>query len=157
MNHKYKKDIFAIIIFVLIYVILSNARGASQNPYEPTVVMNITTIVPILAGLLISWRTGLFTGLIAPIVNFSITTDIVGIYMTVPYAITGVIAGHLSKKIPSPLIALLVIPLVILLYALKGALNAWEAIAYEAFSSFITIVVISTIYRISFKDATKHK
>lgn len=153
---KYKKDILAIFIAVILYIIISNARGVSQNPFDNEITLEITATIPILAGLLISKRAGFSAGFIAPMVSFLLTNELFQATMAVPYAILGYIAGEFSNKIPSPIIALLILPANMLAYLFIGKADAWAAFLYESFIGFIAIIVITNIYRISFQDVDKY-
>ncbi len=157
MRRKYLKEVIASIILIIIYVMLANARGVSENPFRPELSLEVTVVVPILAGLLISRRTGLVTGLAAPVLNYVLTNDSMQIMMALPYGIVGFIAGYFADKIPSPVIALLVVPTNFLSYALMGMGDAWKPLIYESFIGYIVVVVITNIFRICFKDGIKHK
>ncbi len=156
-------------VFVVLYVLIGNARSIEVNPFFPGAIIAVYMVVPVIAGMLFGMRTGLLVGLIGTAVN-------AGIYQTydpdravfealaiLPHGIMGMTAGWLRGKLPTPFIAPSVIVghllnLVAFLIAGKMEFSAlsdgqlWLALAYESFLGVITIIVMITVYRLGFPE-----
>ncbi|MFP4402781.1 MAG: hypothetical protein ACLFPJ_00325 [Candidatus Woesearchaeota archaeon] len=162
-----KKEITFIFLFTTIYILLSNAKSISSNPFMHEILLTSGIIIPLLAGIILNSRIAFFVAIIGGFVNyFFITNEIDRLLVIIPNVFVGVIAGLIKCKFPSIIVALLIIPanfIKYLLFNYFGVVNVFlfdkfdflKAFIYENFIQFITIIIIISIYRIIILDKKK--
>lgn len=165
MRTKLKKWVLPTPIFILLYVLLGNAKSVQENPFIPDATLAINMIIPIIAAILFGWQAGLFTGFLGTTIN-AIFYDLlekssaIFEYMAIlPHAIMGFLAGYLKDKLPTPILAGFIAIghiLNIIIFTLMGLipldtlynLNFWYGIGYEIFIDMIVIIIIVSIYKL---------
>lgn len=162
-----KRDFYHVLILIIIYLLLANAKSLKFNPFIPGRIMETYMVLPVIAGILFGCRVGLFSGIFGTIAASLIPKlNTTGLYDMIPHGIIGLIAGLYKNKIPSPILAFLIIigqvlktgiDIVLGNLSLSVALtqNFILGIMYESFIGIITIIVISSIYRLGFEERRK--
>jgi len=158
MRGAWKQECIQIGILIILYILLGNARSVQPNPYIPGAVIAVNMIVPIIAGVLFGWRSGLFVGLFGTTLNaISPAGSIFEFLAIIPHMLMGVVAGCLKDRVIIPLAActillghLLNISFFVFFGAMETALltdpSLWKGILYESFIGVIVITIIATIY-----------
>ncbi len=165
----WKKEAFHVIILSIIYVLLANARTAPENKYGlPDEMISVTIVIPIIAGIILSCRTGYLTGLFGPVMEAMSPAGTVSNFVSIiPQMLMGYVAGRFRNKVPSPIIALslgigyLLNTAMLMLtgfidYRLIFEWNFILGMAYEIIVDVITIIVIVTIYRLGFENESDY-
>jgi uncharacterized membrane protein len=152
-----------VILAVLLYVLLGNARSIQPNPFIPGAIVAVNMTVPILAGILFGRVPGLLVGLLGTLLNaLSPAGSIFEVLSIVPHGIMGFIAGYFRETAPTPIVACSLIVghvLNLTMYVLFGALpaadllgsNVWYGLAYETFGGVVAVTTMAGIYRLGFK------
>jgi hypothetical protein len=162
-----KTEILITILFIIIYLLLSNAKSIKPNPFMFELMLTSGIMITLIAGIIFNWRIPIFIAIIGGLINyFFIAENIDKLLVIIPNIIVGVMAGLLKCKLPSPIVALLIIPGNIIKYSLFNYFNTieiflfnkidfWFAFSYECFINYITIIIIISIYRIIILDKEK--
>lgn len=162
-----KRDIYHILLLILIYVLLANAKSLKFNPFIPGRLMESYMVLPIIAGILFGCRVGLLSGILGTITAAIIPKlNTTGFIDIVPHGIIGLLAGLYTNKIPSPILAFLIVLGHIIKTGIDISLGNLSldvvlqqtfiiGLIYESFIGVITIIVISSIYRLGFEERRK--
>lgn len=157
--------VFQVVLPVVLYVLLGNARSIQPNPFIPGAIIAVNMVVPVLAGILFGRVPGLLTGLLGTLLN-AITPagSVFELLSIVPHGIMGWVAGHFRERLPTVFLACSLIVghgLNILVYVLFGALSItslfhlafWYGLIYETFAGVIAVTILAGIYRIGFQPS----
>lgn len=159
MRGNRTRTFFQILIPVIIYVLIGNARSIQPNPFIPGAVIAVYMVVPVVAGILFGCRVGLMVGLLGTLFNaLSPAGSAFEFAAIVPHGIMGFTAGCLRGKMPTPFVAGAILVghvLNIISYRIFGLIDGssslnFYAIAAEALIGMMTVYVIVTIYRLGF-------
>jgi uncharacterized membrane protein len=152
-----------VIMAVLLYVLLGNARSIQPNPFIPGAIVAVNMTVPILAGILFGRVPGLLVGLLGTLLNaLSPAGSIFETLAIVPHGIMGFVAGYFRETAPTPIVACSLIvghALNLTMYVLFGPLsvssllgpNVWYGLAYETFGGVVAVTIMAGIYRLGFQ------
>jgi len=155
------KWLLRVLVLVLLYFLLGNARSVQENPFIPGALIAVNMIVPVLAGILFGRGTGLSVGIFGTLLNAVGPAGTIFEFLAiVPNGIMGYAAGYF--KVPSPVLAFSIIIghlLQIFAYVIfavlpmsaLASLNFWYGLIYETFVGVIGVIVIVTIYRMGFE------
>lgn len=95
-----KKEIVMTSIFILLYILLGNARSARPNPFISGAVITISIIVPIIAGLIGGKRMGAMVGIFGTAITT--ITPAGGLLQGVIYELLAIVpnglAGYLAGR-----------------------------------------------------------
>ena len=159
----WRKDVSRVVLPVILYVLLGNARSVQPNPFIPGAVIAVNMVIPVLSGILFGRLPGLLVGLLGTSLNaISPAGSLFELLSIVPHGIMGWVAGHFRERMPTPILACSLIVghgLNILMYVLFGALSFasvlhltfWYGLAYETFAGVIAVTILAGIYRLGFQ------
>ena len=160
-----QRDVSQVVLPVILYVLLGNARSIQPNPFIPGAVIAVNMVVPVLTGILFGRVPGLLVGLLGTLLNaVSPAGSLFEFLSIVPHGIMGWVAGHFRARVPTPILACSVIVghgLNILMYVLFGALSFasllhltfWYGLAYESFAGVVAVTILAGIYRVGFQPS----
>ena len=160
-----QRDVSQVVLPVILYVLLGNARSIQPNPFIPGAVIAVNMVVPVLTGILFGRVPGLLVGLLGTLLNaVSPAGSLFEFLSIVPHGIMGWVAGHFRARMPTPILACSVIVghgLNILMYVLFGALSFasllhvtfWYGLAYESFAGVVAVTILAGIYRVGFQPS----
>ena len=165
MNSKIKSLFIQTSILIALYVLLGNARSIEINPFMPSAVIKVNMIVPIIAGILFGWRVGLLTGGFGTLLNALITGSPFEFLSIFSHALIGFLPGLFRKKVPPYFLAWFLIlgnAINITLFFVYGLMpkirpNYWYGIAYELFIGILSIIVITTLFKLVFRKEKPKK
>lgn len=99
-----RRLLFPIFLFIVVYVLLGNARSVSENPLMPGAALSVNRIVPVLAGVLLGPIAGAVVGLCGTALNALSPAGTYFEWLSIlPHAAMGLIAGLLARTVPTPL------------------------------------------------------
>jgi len=165
---QWKKEVLQIVVLVVLYVLLGNARSVQANPFIPGAKIAVNMIVPVVAGILFGRYPGFIVGIMGTTLNaISPAGSSFELMSILPHGVMGYVAGYLSGKLPSPMVAISLLVghgLNLLVYTAFGMLpaltlmnsNFWFGVAYESFVGILTIIIITAIYRRAFEGVEWH-
>ena len=157
-----QRDVFQVVLPVILYVLLGNARSIQPNPFIPGAIIAVNMVVPVLTGILFGRVAGLLVGLLGTLLNaVSPAGSLFEFLSIVPHGTMGWVAGHYRERVPTLILACSLIVghgLNILAYVLFGLLpftsvlhlTFWYGLAYETFAGVIAVTVLAGIYRVGF-------
>jgi uncharacterized membrane protein len=160
-----QRDVSQIVLPVILYVLLGNARSIQPNPFIPGAIIAVNMVIPVLAGILFGRVAGLLVGLLGTLLNAVTPAGSLFEFLSiVPHGIMGWVAGHYREKVPTLILACSLIVghgLNILMYVLFGALSFasllhltfWYGLAYETFAGVIAVSILAGIYRLGFQPS----
>jgi uncharacterized membrane protein len=160
-----QRDVSQIILPVILYVLLGNARSIQPNPFIPGAIIAVNMVIPVLAGILFGRVAGLLVGLLGTLLNAITPAGSLFEFLSiVPHGIMGWVAGHFRERMPTLILACSLIVghgLNILAYVLFGALSFasllhltfWYGLAYETFAGVIAVSILAGIYRLGFQPS----
>ena len=160
-----RRDVFQVVLPVVLYVLLGNARSIQPNPFIPGAIIAVNMVVPVLAGILFGRVPGLLTGLLGTLLNAITPAGSVFEFLSiVPHGTMGWVAGHFRESVPTVFLACSLIVghgLNILVYVLFGALSItslfhlafWYGLIYETFAGVIAVTILAGIYRVGFQPS----
>ena len=64
-----QRDVSQVVLPVILYVLLGNARSIQPNPFIPGAVIAVNMVVPVLTGILFGRVPGLLVGLLGTLLN----------------------------------------------------------------------------------------
>lgn len=160
-----REDISQVVLPVVLYVLLGNARSIQPNPFIPGAIIAVNMVIPVLVGILFGRVPGLLVGLLGTLLNsISPAGSLFEVLSVVPHGIMGWVAGHFRERVPTLFLACSLFVghgLNILTYVLFGALSItsllnlafWYGLAYETFAGVIAVTILAGIYRIGFQPS----
>ncbi len=163
-SKAFRNEAIIVAVFVVLYVLIGNARSIHENPFIPGAVIAVNMIVIVLAGILFGKRTGFLVGIIGTALNyFSPAGSIFELLSIIPHGIMGLSAGFLKERFSTPLAGLSLVvghtlnTIVYIGFDLvpKDALSNpqfWSGIAYEVFIGVIAITLIASIYKLGAEE-----
>ncbi|MBX7057641.1 MAG: ECF transporter S component [Leptospirales bacterium] len=99
-----RRLIFPILLMIVIYVLLGNARSVAENPFFPGASISVNRIVPVLGGVLFGPWAGLAVGLLGTAFNAVSPGGGYFEWLSIlPHALMGLAAGILARMTPTPL------------------------------------------------------
>ena len=162
-----KRELVAIGAFVLLYILIGNARSIQPNPIIPGAVIAVNMVVPVIAGVLFGARAGLLVGVVGTLINSFIpgASDLVEKDLiferlaVIPHGIMGLCAGLLRDRFPTPIVAgTLFIGhiLNIFMFGVYGLISFsiltiplfWYGLGFEVLAGTITVVIVVGLYRL---------
>lgn len=163
------KEILQIVVLVVLYILIGNARSIQPNPVVPGAVIAVNMIVPIIGGILFGWRVGALVGLLGTFINaFTPAGNEFEFAAIIPHGVMGFIAGYYHEKFPVPLVAasiiighifniLMFLSFGLLPFTSLNSLRFWYGLGFEALAGIISIVVIIAIYRMVVQTTLNRK
>ena len=164
-----RKSIVLMLVLIVIYILLGNARSVKPNPFIPGAVVALNMIVVVVAGIIGGKKMGATVGFFATLFNaFSPVGSVFEFAAIIPHTIMGYLAGYLRLKVATPFVALTLLVghgLNIAFFLIFGLMTYtvllqslfWLGIAYETFFGIIGIVITHAIYRMGFEHGTDNK
>jgi hypothetical protein len=146
------------LVSILVFVLLGNARSASEHPFIPGLTLTMNLFVPVVAGRLKGRWEGLLVGFLGPLVkSFSPAGTVFDLLNVFPYAFTGFLAGSLARKYPTPVVALSIIPgrlLSLSAYSLFGLVPEgvftnpafWASFGFVVYIGVVLVMFMNAIY-----------
>ena len=165
--HKFLKQVTIASIFILIYVLLGNARSAYTNPFIPEWEMTVTIIVPVIAGILFGRYIGLSVGFFGSLINsFSPAGTLLDSLNILPFSVIGFLAGYWNKRSSLSILSVIIILghiLRMILLLISGVIpwtypfhfDFWAAIGFESIIGMISVVLLASIYEFARHTPTK--
>jgi LytS/YehU family sensor histidine kinase len=153
-------------VFILIYVLLGNARSVEPNPFIPGAVIAFNMVVIVIAGIIGGKRMGAIVGFFATLFNtLSPAGSVFEFAAIIPHTIMGFSAGYLRSKMATPFVALTLLighGLNLLFFLVFGLMSYtvllqgmfWVGIGYETFLGIIGVIITHAIYRIGIEHGT---
>ena len=169
MSADRKTELFRMIVLILLYALIGNARSIQPNPFIPGAVIAVYMVVPVVGGLLFGPLTGLVVGVFGALLNaISPAGSPFEFAWVLPHGIMGLTAGFLRGKIPTPFAAAIALAighgLNVASYVVTDLLKTkplddlafWYGLGYETLVGTVTVFVMVTFYRLGFLS-TPHK
>ncbi len=163
MNDRWRGAL-AILILIMLYVLLGNARSIEENPFIPGANLAVNMIVPVLAGILFGPKAGAIVGFLGTAANtLTPAGSVFELAAILPHTLMGSSAGLLRNKLASPFVALTllvghILNIVSFVFfrliqpELLRQLTFWIGILYETFYGVIAIVIITMLYRLGIEN-----
>ncbi|HSB69037.1 MAG TPA: ECF transporter S component [Candidatus Methylomirabilis sp.] len=161
----WRKDVSRVVLAVILYLLLGNARSVQPNPFIPGAIIAVNMVIPVLSGILFGRLAGLLVGLLGTSLNaISPAGSLFELLSIIPHGIMGWVAGHFRQRMPTPILACSLIVghgLNILMYVLFGALSFasllhltfWYGLTYETFAGVVAVTILAGIYRLGFQTS----
>ena len=167
-----KKEVLLAVVFIILYILLGNARSARPNPFIPGAVITISIIVPIIAGLIKGKRMGTIVGITATALNTLtpagglLNGSLYELLAVIPHGLMGYIAGKYREEIStilvagSALAAGTILHIALLLIFLKLSLSTIAESTFiigtllEVGLTTVIAIIFYYIYRIGFIHGT---
>jgi uncharacterized membrane protein len=163
------KELLQMIILVILYILIGNARSIQLNPIVPGAVIAVNMIIPVIGGILFGWRVGALVGIFGTAINaLTPAGSEFELAAIIPHGIMGFAAGYISEKFPIPLAAASIIighilnilsflAFGLLTFEIINVFRFWYGLAFESLAGIITIVVSIAIYRLVIQTNLTHR
>lgn len=160
-----KRNFVFAIVFIVLYVLLGNARSVKPNPYIDGAVIAVNMIVPVVAGIVSGKKTGAVVGFFGTLLNaISPAGSIYEFAAVIPHTIMGYTAGFLRQKYATPVSAFALLIghiLNIIMFLVTGLIQAhvltgyfFLGIAYESFFGIVAIIISVSIIKMGFMNGS---
>ncbi len=150
------------LIFIILYILIGNARSVQENPFIPGATIAFNMIIPVVAGAVGGRYVGAYVGFFGTLLE-SLTPagSIYTMLAIVPHTMMGYTAGVLKKTQHIHVVILALVLGHILNLILFTVFNQipigiftnisfWMGLGYEIILGSIGIIIIYYIYKIGF-------
>lgn len=106
-----KKEVILTSIFIILYILLGNARSARPNPFISGAVITISIIVPVIAGLIGGKRMGAIVGILGTAINAFTPAGgllqgiIYELLAIIPNGLVGYLAGYYREQLSTIIVS----------------------------------------------------
>ncbi|MDP7115752.1 MAG: hypothetical protein QF632_04440 [Candidatus Woesearchaeota archaeon] len=158
---KWRKEIIQIIVGIIIYVLLGNARSIQSNPFIPGAIIAVNMIIPVIFGILFGRGQGLMVGLLGTFFNaMSPARNAFELLAILPHGVMGFTAGFFRKKWPTPVLASTLLighVLNLFMFTIFGLLPSsvfssasfYYGLLYETFTGIIAVIIITALFNLA--------